>query len=102
MPIYELKPKGTSTGSTKSRLIKAKDISEALAYAKVADIKAIGGERVAELIESGVALEKVPDPTDPASYAPGGPLHGQTPPAGVEVPKAAETGGGSGGGGKEG
>jgi hypothetical protein len=97
LPIYELKPKGAG----KSRMIKAKDISEALKFAEVADIKAIGGERVTELIEEGVKLEKVPDPTDPASYAPGGPLHGQTPPPGVEVPKAAETGGGTGGG-KEG
>jgi hypothetical protein len=86
MPIYELKPKG----ATKSRMIRAKDVSEALTFANVCEIKPISGERVIELQEAGVTLEKVPDPTDPASYAPGGPLHGKTPPAGVKLPEAAE------------
>jgi hypothetical protein len=85
VPIYELKlPK-----AEKPRMIKAKDVAEALTFAKVADIKAISGERLVELQEQGITLEKVPDATDPASYAPGGPLHGQKPPAGVKLPEPA-------------
>lgn len=84
MPIYEMK----LPGADKPRMIKGKDVGEVLTFAKVVEIKAIGAERFAELQEAGVPLEKVPDPTDPASYAPGGPLHGQTPPAGVKVPEA--------------
>ncbi len=84
MPIYELR----TPGATKPRMIKGKDVSDVLTFAKVADIKAIGAERVVELQEAGIKLEKVPDATDPASYAPGGPLHGQTPPPGVKVTEA--------------
>jgi hypothetical protein len=88
VPIYELKV----TGKEKPRMIKAKDVSEALVFAKVAEIKPVGAERMIELQEQGIALEKVPDPRDPSSYAPGGALHGQTPPAGVTVPEVKAEG----------
>lgn len=72
MPVYEMK----LPGQDKPRMIKAKDVSTALTG--VVEIKAIGAERMLELQDQGVALEKAADPTDPAAHAPGGPLHDKT------------------------
>lgn len=110
MPVYEL----AEPGKESPRMVKEKDVAAALLHATGIAIKAIGAERMIELQEAGVTLEKPtePDPADPANYAPGGPLHGKTKPASViaaeQTAEAArggqsgEGGGGTGGEGSEG
>lgn len=93
MPVYEIKV----PGAPGPRMVKAKDVGVALGG--IVEIKAIGAERMLELQDAGVKLEKVedPDPADPANYAPGGPLHGKTKPAAVitaEEEEARQSGAG--------
>lgn len=71
MPIFECKV----AGADKPRLVKAS--SGAAARAHIVTAKAITAERMAELIAEDVKLETATDPTDPASHAPGGALHGK-------------------------
>jgi hypothetical protein len=95
MPVYEIK----TPGAEKPRMVKAKDVSAALGG--VVEVKAIGAERMLELQEQGITLEKVADATDPAAHAPGGPLHDATGGHGKGGDKADEGKGGKPGGEKE-
>lgn len=107
MPIYEI----AEPGKEKPRMVKGKDVAAALLLATGITIKPIGAERMIELQDEGVTVEKPtePDPADPANYAPGGPLHGKTKPAAViaaeqeaeRVAAASREGGGEGGGAAE-
>jgi len=62
-------------GSDKVRLVKAATAAQARDH--IVEAVPINAETMADLMEKDPALklEKVADPTDPASYAPGGALH---------------------------
>lgn len=74
MPVYEIK----LPGAENPRMVKAKDLSAALKGTGIVEVKAIGTDRMLELQDQGVPLEKIADATDPASHAPGGALHDPT------------------------
>lgn len=86
LPIYELQIRGDD----KIRLVKAATSAQARDH--IVSAKPIGAERMAELTETGVKLEKIANPADPASHAEGGELHD----SGQGGGEGGENGGGEG------
>lgn len=83
MAVYECKIRGTET----VRIVKAATSAQARDH--IVDARPISAERMADLIEGGAKLEKIADPADPASHAPGGELHKD---AGAGAPESDEAG----------
>lgn len=65
-------------GAAGVRLVKATSAAQARDH--IVSAKAIGAERMSDLIDDGAKLEKATGnvAADPSSYAPGGPLHSES------------------------